>query len=135
MLSQTSKLFRGAVALALYAVLSTGALAATQGYMLKSYTPGIRGNYAIALSSPGLTFGSAVAGNPSAAQTVTFSNVGDSPIQFTSLTPDAAFAQTNNCGFILPGANCQATVTFLPPSTRPATVFCVVVDFPIPPLP
>jgi len=117
MLTQKLKLLRGAVTLAICAVLTGQAFAAAPVYLFKQYTPGVVGSYALSLSSSSLGFGSVVAGASSAPQTVTLLNAGPSPISVTALTVAAGYTQTNNCGAVLPGASCQAVVTFSPPTT------------------
>lgn len=72
------------------------------------------------LINPGsLAFGSHFVGSTSAAQTVSLSNIGTSPLTINSISvtgPQADdFVQTNNCGSSLAsGAGCTMTITFTP---------------------
>ena len=79
------------------------------------------------LSTPLLTFGPQAAGTPSAAQTVTLTNTGNAPLNFTgsgisiSGANAADFAQTNQCGTsVAAGGNCPINVTFTPSSSSSA---------------
>jgi hypothetical protein len=84
--------------------------------------------------SPGLVnFGSIAVGGSSAPQTVTASNLGTVPVNFTSITVAgtnrAGFTQTNSCGSSLaPGASCTAQVTFSPESTGAQVAYLMFSD-------
>jgi FtsP/CotA-like multicopper oxidase with cupredoxin domain len=74
-----------------------------------------------------LAFSSAL-NTASAAQVITVSNVGTSPLTITSInlggTNTGQFTQTNNCTIGAPmaiGTSCKVNVTFRPTSTNPST--------------
>jgi len=116
MTNKLSKSLCGVAAVALFALAGGSAFAADPVYVFKKYAPGLVGNFALTPSSSSLSFGPVVAGHEDTPQTLTLLNTGTSPISFASLTAPSGFAQTNNCGFLQPGAGCQVTVTFAPPS-------------------
>src|SRR5206468_831338 len=65
--------------------------------------------------------GSQQIGTTSPAQTVTITNTGSTKL-LLSLSADANFAETNNCGSIVaPGGACMVNVTFTP--TAAGTLF------------
>jgi Abnormal spindle-like microcephaly-assoc'd, ASPM-SPD-2-Hydin len=71
------------------------------------------------LSGPSLNFGNQLLGTTSSGQTVAVSNVGNSPLNITSIAIVGAnagdFAQTNNCGSsVEAGSSCQIRATFAP---------------------
>jgi hypothetical protein len=69
----------------------------------------------VALSSPSITFGGQLVGTTSAAQTVTLTNAGNTPLSLTGLTISEDFAQTSTCGVSLEvGADCSISVVFTP---------------------
>ena len=67
------------------------------------------------LSSDKLTFASQIVGTTSAAQVVTLTNMGSSPLNITGIAASGDFEETNTCNTSLgPGSNCQISVTFTP---------------------
>jgi hypothetical protein len=67
------------------------------------------------VSPASLTFGAAPLNTTSTAQTVTFTNSGDTAATITGVAVTGDFAQTNNCGTSLAaGASCSVNVTFTP---------------------
>ncbi|HET9364091.1 MAG TPA: choice-of-anchor D domain-containing protein [Candidatus Angelobacter sp.] len=72
----------------------------------------------IAFAPKTLTFGSVATGRSSSAQSVKITNNGDAPLTFTSITADADFSETNDCGTsIAGGASCTVDVVFNPGQT------------------
>jgi hypothetical protein len=77
---------------------------------------------AVTVSPASLSFPSQVVGTTSAARTITVQSTGTGPLQFTSITATAPFAQTNNCGSsIAAGATCTIQVTFTPAASGSAS--------------
>jgi hypothetical protein len=75
------------------------------------------------LSSASLSFGDALVGTTSTAQTVTLSNSGTGPLSIASIVAPTSFVQTNNCGSSLSAsASCTINVSFKPtvPGAAPA---------------
>jgi hypothetical protein len=77
------------------------------------------GGAAVAGLAPGsLTFAGQNLGTTSAAQTLTLSNSGSSPLSIAGIAGSGDFAETNNCGATLAaGASCSISVTFTPSAT------------------
>jgi hypothetical protein len=76
---------------------------------------------AISLTPPNLTFSQNV-GTTSAAQTITITNFGGTPLDLFSLSASGVFSETNNCPSLLtPGTNCAVQITFTPSAAGPAT--------------
>jgi hypothetical protein len=72
---------------------------------------------AVSLSSSNLTFNNQVLGTTSAAQSITLTNTGNSPLTLSSITPAGNFAETDNCigsSPLAPSASCTISVTFTP---------------------
>ena len=66
-------------------------------------------------SPSSLTFANQIVGTTSAAQTVTISNNGHSPLSVISIIATGNFSQTNICsGPVAPGATCAVSVSFTP---------------------
>ncbi|HEY1937258.1 MAG TPA: choice-of-anchor D domain-containing protein [Candidatus Angelobacter sp.] len=62
-----------------------------------------------------LTFATQLAGTTSAAQSVSFSNIGNVPLAITGFAMNGDFSETNNCGTSLAaGASCTINVVFTP---------------------
>jgi hypothetical protein len=76
---------------------------------------------AFTLSQSSLTFATTMAGNASAAQTVTLSNTGTTTLHIGPIATDADFVATTTCTTLLPGTTCTLTVVFTPQSTSTAT--------------
>ncbi len=74
----------------------------------------------LGFSSSSLAFGNQVVGVTSAAQSVTVTNPGNSPLAITGITASPGFSQTNTCGTTLGGnSTCRLDVTFGPAATGP----------------
>jgi hypothetical protein len=72
---------------------------------------------AVSLSPSNLTFSNQVLDTTSAAQSITLTNTGNSPLTVTSITPAGDYAETDNCitrSPIAPSAGCTISVTFTP---------------------
>ncbi len=70
---------------------------------------------AVSLSATSLDFGSVLAGTASAAQSVTLSNAGGTPLYITSLQAEGTYSETNNCAStVAAGSSCTISVTFQP---------------------
>jgi hypothetical protein len=79
----------------------------------------------ILLSNTSLPFGNQAMGTKSAAQAVTLTNNGASPLSVISILARGDYSQTNNCpASISPGAKCKITVTFTPTwsGSRPGAI-------------
>jgi len=69
----------------------------------------------VSLTPASLTFAIQPLGTPSAAQTVTLANIGNSTLTISNSQVTGDFSQTNNCPAALaPGASCQTQVIFTP---------------------
>ena len=71
------------------------------------------------LSTKALLFGNQMLNTTSAAQAVTLTNVGTTPLAMTSVAISGNFAQSNNCplgGTLAVGRSCRFNVTFTPTS-------------------
>jgi len=80
---------------------------------------GTGGLAVVQLSVPTLGFGNEPVGNTSAGQSITVSNTGFSPVNFSSISVGGSnvgdFSQTNTCGSSLaPSGTCTISVTFTP---------------------
>ncbi|HZW25239.1 MAG TPA: choice-of-anchor D domain-containing protein [Gallionella sp.] len=80
-----------------------------------------------------LTFPAQQVGTTSAAQPVVLANTGTGPLAITGITLGGAapgqFAQTSNCGKILPaGTNCTVNVTYKPTAAGTQNALLTVVD-------
>jgi uncharacterized repeat protein (TIGR01451 family) len=73
---------------------------------------------AISLTSLSVVFGTQLIQTTSPSQTVTLTNTGSAPLNISSITASAEFAQTNTCGSsVAVGASCTITITFTPVAT------------------
>ena len=87
------------------------------------------GTAPIASVSPAsISFGSVVQGASSTAKTITLLNSGTGPLQVTSVTAPAPFAQTNTCTSVAPGSSCAISVTFAPATVGSFTGALSIVD-------
>jgi uncharacterized protein (TIGR03437 family) len=80
---------------------------------------------AVTLSTAILTFPNQTVNTDSAAQQLTVTNTGDSPLTITSVAASAEFSQTNTCAAaVAPSATCSIAVTFHPiaSGTRTGTI-------------
>src|SRR5467141_3693605 len=83
---------------------------------------------AIGFSPPTLTFSQNM-GATSAAQTITITNFGGSPLNGLNLAAGGGFSETNNCPAALSaGSNCTASVAFTPQVVGPVTGALMVTD-------
>jgi hypothetical protein len=81
------------------------------------------------LSPTSLAFAPQVVGTASAAQAVTLTNSGDSPLLLISTTVSGDFQAVNGCGSTLAGhASCSVTVTYVPTQVGAETGALVVND-------
>jgi hypothetical protein len=77
---------------------------------------------AATVSPTSLSFNNVVFGTTSAPQTVTLTNTGSSPLNVTSVTVTAGFAQTNTCSAPIAGnGTCTISVTFTPSGAASTT--------------
>jgi hypothetical protein len=68
-------------------------------------------------------------GNPSAAQPVTISNFGGSPLDVSSISASGVFAETSTCpSQLAAGSTCTVSVTFTPSALGPANGLLMVAD-------
>lgn len=96
----------------------------TEGFSSSNYTfTYVSGTLTIVAAIPGvtlspatLTFSSQGVGSTSAAQTITLTNSGNSPLTITGIAVSGPFAQKNTCtaNAIAPTATCAISVTFSP---------------------
>jgi len=76
---------------------------------------------AISFSPPTLTFSQNL-GTTSAAQTITITNFGGSPLNGLTLSTSDGFSETNDCpAALLAGSNCTVSVTFTPQAAGSVT--------------
>jgi uncharacterized repeat protein (TIGR03803 family) len=69
----------------------------------------------VTLSPSGLVFSPQAVGTTSAAQAVSLTNRGGSPLSITSITVSAGFSETNTCGLsVATGGSCTINVVFAP---------------------
>jgi len=87
------------------------------------------GTSQVTLSPSSLSFGNQLLTTKSAAQTVTVTNVGSTPLNFVNIVASGDYSQTNNCGTSLqPQANCAIRVTFSPSATGQRTGYITLND-------
>ena len=74
------------------------------------------------LSTRSVTFADQNVGTSSAAKSVTVTNIGGAPLEFTSIATTSDFAQNDTCGSGVPGgSNCTVSVMFTPKATGKLT--------------
>jgi len=85
---------------------------------------------AVAVTPVSWNFGTQAVGTVGAAQTLTLTNTGNAPLNFTTaIAISGDFAQNNTCGTSLAaGANCTITVNFSPTTTGPRLGAIVLTD-------
>ena len=84
----------------------------TDAFILKM---GVASAPAVALSPASLLYASQAVGSSSQPQTVLLRDMGSSPLSISSITSSGDFAETDNCGTIVPAAaSCTFSVTFTP---------------------
>ncbi len=84
---------------------------------------------AVSLSATSLDFGSVPIGATSASQSVTLTNVAQSPLDIYSIQTEGAYSESNTCGSVVSaGASCTITVAFSPPSTGTLVGSVVITD-------
>ena len=77
---------------------------------------------ALSFSPSALTFSIQDIGSSSSPQSVTITNFGGSPLNFSGISSTDQFAQTNNCpNSLVGGASCTANVSFVPTASGPVT--------------
>ena len=77
---------------------------------------------ALSFSPSALTFSVQDIGSSSSPQSVTITNFGGSPLNFSGISSTDQFAQTNNCpNSLVAGASCTANVSFVPTASGPVT--------------
>jgi hypothetical protein len=77
---------------------------------------------ALSFSPPTLTFANQDIGTSSNPQAVKITNFGGSPLNFSSISASANFAETSDCpNNLIAGASCTANVSFVPTTTGPVT--------------
>ena len=75
--------------------------------------------YGFSLSSTNVTLAQTLAGTPSTAQTVTFSNTGNTPVTVTAgpyTSGGAIFSYSTNCGTVAVAGTCTIIINGTPPS-------------------
>ncbi|MCL5006184.1 MAG: SBBP repeat-containing protein [Acidobacteria bacterium] len=73
---------------------------------------------AVSLSANSLDFGSVTIGTTSATQSVTLTNVAQSPLDISNIQAEGEYSESNTCGSVVnPGSGCTITITFSPTST------------------
>ncbi len=98
-------------------VITNTALARSPGgsLMAASALFAVAGPPRAVLSPASLDFGAQPVGTPTAAQPITLTNDGASPLAIAAIAVDGDFAQTNTCPpSLAPGASCSLAVTFTP---------------------
>jgi hypothetical protein len=76
----------------------------------------------LSMSSSSLVFSAQRVGTSSSAQTVTLTNMGNSPLTISSIKVRGGFSQTNTCGATLSaGDKCAISVTFTPVAAGKST--------------
>jgi len=84
---------------------------------------------AVSLSATSLDFGSVPMGTTSQPQSVTLTNVAQSPLDISSIQVQGEYSESNNCGSVVnPSIACTLTVTFLPSSTGTLVGSVVITD-------
>jgi hypothetical protein len=85
---------------------------------------------ALALSPQQLNFGNQALNTPSDPLAVTLINAGSAPLIITRISASGDFAETNNCGAVLPpgGGTCTIQVTFTPAVIGPRTDQITIAD-------
>jgi len=77
---------------------------------------------AVKLSTTSLVFGNQNTGTTSAAQTISLTNFGGTPLAFGSIVITGDFVSTNTCPAALPGgSSCTISVSYAPTVTGPET--------------
>ncbi len=90
---------------------------------------GIGTSGAVTLSTTSLDFGSVEAGSTSAAQSVTLTNTGGTPLYLTSVQAEGTYSETDNCpGTVAPESSCTISVTFQPTSAGASVGQVVITD-------
>jgi Beta-propeller repeat/Cep192 domain 4/Abnormal spindle-like microcephaly-assoc'd, ASPM-SPD-2-Hydin/HYDIN/CFA65/VesB-like, Ig-like domain len=83
----------------------------------------------VTLSPQSLTFASQNLNTTSTAKTVTLTNSGQDPLDFTGIVATGDFVETNTCGSSLAaGANCTVSVKFTPSLSGTRTGSVLIVD-------
>jgi sugar lactone lactonase YvrE len=85
---------------------------------------------AISVSPATLSFGDQDIGTSSNSQTVTITNFGGSPLNFSAISPSGDFTETDNCltGPLVAGGKCTASVSFAPTVAAPETELLTIND-------
>ena len=84
---------------------------------------------AVSFSPSSLQYASQTVGLSSQPQTVLLRNMGSSALSISSITKTGDFAETDNCGNIVPAAgSCALSVTFTPSATGPRSGTIVIQD-------
>jgi Beta-propeller repeat/HYDIN/CFA65/VesB-like, Ig-like domain/Cep192 domain 4 len=85
---------------------------------------------AVALNPQQLNFGNETLYNTSDPQPVTLVNEGSSPLNVSSISASGDFAETNNCGTIVPpaGGNCTIQIKFTPTTIGTRTDQIIIND-------
>ena len=94
---------------------------------------GMAGTAAASIAPTGISFGTEIVGNSSAAQTVTVTNTGALPLAVDGIgvagANSGSFSATNNCGASLAaGVSCTIQVSFLPTTLGEASASLTVAD-------
>ena len=85
---------------------------------------------AVALTPQAVNFGNQTLNILSKTQTVTLINAGSAPLDITSIAASGDYAETNNCGSIIPAgsATCTISITYKPTVEGPSTEQIAITD-------
>jgi len=84
---------------------------------------------AVSLSANSLDFGSVPIGTTSPSQSVTLTNVAQSPLDISSIHAEGDYSQSNTCGSVVSaGSSCTITVAFSPASIGTIVGSVVITD-------
>jgi hypothetical protein len=119
-----------------YTPTGTGAVTRSLTVNDDSYNLGISQRVALHVTSvaataapSSLSFGSQPVDSTSPPQNVTLKNSGSAPLQVTTITAPAPFAETDTCsGTIAAGSSCTISVTFTPASAGSVTASLTITD-------
>ena len=103
----------------------------TENSVLVTHVVALTGSTStVQLSSSSLSFGTQSIGVKTAAQTVTVTNVGSSPLTISGIVASSDFAETDNCSkaSLQPGTNCVVNVTYTATTSGPSLGALTITD-------